>query len=98
MSSQGYTRHIRMSDLDVHNLHIWRTVMSKAWDDEQFRQTLLNNPTEVLTQHGFRVPAGATVRIVQDTQTERHLILPSKPTPNLMVDELGANLDFDPGF
>lgn len=97
-SSQGYTRHIQMTDEEVQNLHAWKAIVAKAWTDDDFRKALIADPNKVLAENGFKVPAGVTFNIVEDTQTERNLILPPSPGPGVSVIELGKNSDYDPGF
>lgn len=97
-SNEGYTRHIRMSDEEVRNLHAWKGIVAKAWTDDQFRTALIANPDKVLAENGFQIPAGLGFQIVEDTDTVRHLILPPRPAPGVSVTELGKNSDYDPGF
>lgn len=97
-TSQGYTRHIQMTDEEVHNLHIWKTIVARAWTDDDFRQELLADPNRVLAENGFKLPAGVTFRIAEDSDQVRHIILPPKPAPGASVSELGKNSDYDPGF
>lgn len=47
-TSQGYTRHIQMNDDEVHNLHVWKTIVARAWIDDDFRQDLVSDPNRVL--------------------------------------------------
>lgn len=97
-TNQGYTRHIRMSDDEVHNLHVWKSIVTRAWTDDQFRQSLLADPAKVLAESGFKVPSGVDFKVVEDSDTQRHLILPPRPTPGVSVTDLGKNSDYDPGF
>ncbi len=96
--SKGYTRHIDMTDEQVHNLHVWKTVVSRAWTNDEFRQELLTNPNKVLAEHGYQIPHGVQFKIVEDSSGERHLTLPSKPDINLEVSDLGRHADYDPNF
>ncbi|ACY19267.1 NHLP leader peptide family RiPP precursor [Haliangium ochraceum] len=97
-TNQGYTRHIQMTDEEVRNLHVWKSIVTRAWTDDAFRQELLNDSTRVLEQNGFSIPAGVNFAVVEDTDQQRHLILPPKPGPGVTVSELGKNSDYDPGF
>jgi hypothetical protein len=54
-------------------------VVAKAWTDEAFRQQLLAEPATVLREQGIDFPAGLEVRVVEDTEQVRHLVLPRRP-------------------
>ena len=54
-------------------------LVARAWQDEAFKQRLLADPQAVLQEHGLPVPAGKTVRVVEDTADTMHLVLPPKP-------------------
>ncbi|WP_428262684.1 NHLP leader peptide family RiPP precursor [Haliangium sp.] len=97
-TSQGYTRHIQMTDEEVKNLHAWKSIVAKAWTDDAFRKALMSDPNQVLTDNGFVIPAGVSFSVVEDTDTARHLILPPTPAPGASVTELGKNSEYDPGF
>jgi hypothetical protein len=62
-------------------------VVAKAWQDEAFKQRLLNDPHGVLQEHGVQVPAGTQVRVVEDTDQVAHLVLPQRP-PDLTDEQL----------
>jgi nitrile hydratase len=63
-------------------------VLITAWHDEAFKQRLLGNPDAVLQEHGFPLPAGKAVRVVENTAETVHLILPVKPNAELSEQEL----------
>jgi hypothetical protein len=54
-------------------------VVAKAWQDEAFRQRLARDPKGVLQEHGIELPAGAEVRVVEDTDQVVHLVVPQRP-------------------
>ena len=62
-------------------------VVAKAWQDEGFKQRLVANPKTVLGEHGLAVPAGVTVRVVEDTADTFHLVLPPKPASGELPDD-----------
>ena len=64
-------------------------VVAKAWQDEAFKQRLLNDPHGVLLEHGVQVPAGAQVRVVENTDEAHHLVLPQPPR-DLSIEQLDA--------
>lgn len=55
-------------------------LIAKAWADEAFKQRLLADPAAVLQAEGLVLPAGLTVKVVEDTHQLVHLVLPPKPT------------------
>ena len=59
-------------------------IIAKAWADEKFKERLVQSPAEVLAEHGIVLPEGAQIKILQDTDTEKHFVLPSKPTAENM--------------
>jgi hypothetical protein len=62
-------------------------VVAKAWTDEAFKQRLLAEPAAVLQEQGVAVPAGTEVRVVEDTERLRHLVLPSRPAEGELSEE-----------
>lgn len=54
-------------------------VITKAWNDESFKQRLLTDTMAVLKEEGVDVPAGLEVRAVENTEKLVHMIIPLKP-------------------
>jgi hypothetical protein len=54
-------------------------VIGRAWADPAYKAKLLQDPHAVLTEAGVNVPAGGKVRVVEDTATIKHFILPAAP-------------------
>lgn len=54
-------------------------VITKAWNDESFKQRLLADTMAVLKEEGVDVPAGLEVRAVENTEKLVHMIIPMKP-------------------
>lgn len=55
------------------------SVVSKAAGDPAFRAQLLANPSATLQSAGVEIPAGAKVKVVEDTQSARYLIVSARP-------------------
>lgn len=55
------------------------SVVSKAAGDPAFRAQLLANPSATLQSAGVQIPAGAKVKVVEDTQSVRYLIVSARP-------------------
>lgn len=52
---------------------------ARAWSDESFKQKLLSDPVEALKEAGIEVPAGKTVRVLENTDTEFNIVLKQRP-------------------
>ena len=63
-------------------------LIARAWSDEKFKARLLAEPAAVLAQNGIDVPAGREVRVVEDTDTIAHLVLPLPPSDELGDEQL----------
>lgn len=57
-----------------------RQIIAKTWVDEDFKQRLLLDPVATLNAEGLEIPAGLEVRVVENTDSVYHLVLPAKPT------------------
>lgn len=57
----------------------WAKIVAMAWADEGYKARLRAEPAAVLAEEGLEVPAGVAVRILEDTETEIHLVLPAPP-------------------
>src|SRR5262245_583189 len=75
----------QMSDRDLKK---WSQLIAEAWSDDKVKESLVQNPTSVLQQHGIEVPPGIEIKVVENTQNVAHLILPAKPAGD--VTELNA--------
>jgi nitrile hydratase alpha subunit len=62
-------------------------IIAKAWMDEGFKQRLLSDPAASLKEEGVEIPPGVEVRIVEDTDSVQHLVLPMKPSSKELSDE-----------
>jgi hypothetical protein len=61
-------------------------VVDRSATDPAFRQQLLSTPGATLQAVGVDVPLGSEVRVVENTDGLRHLILPKRP-PGFQDDE-----------
>ena len=55
-------------------------VIAKCWSDEIFKRKLLTDPAATLKEEGAELPAGLTVKAVENTDKVFHLVIPAKPT------------------
>jgi hypothetical protein len=61
---------------------------ARAWSDDAFKKRLLSDPISVAKEYDIPVPPGSEIRIVEDTPTLRHFILPPRPPAEELSDEL----------
>ena len=55
-------------------------IAEKAWKDEAFHKEILANPAKLYEQHfGEPLPPGMTLKVLEDTATTVHFVLPAKP-------------------
>jgi len=54
-------------------------IQAKAMRDDAFRRSLVRNPRKALTEEGMKIPAGVRVRVVQNSASTFHLVIPGKP-------------------
>jgi len=52
-------------------------IIAKALKDESFKKQLIADPAAVLKAEGIEVPEGKTVKVVADTESVRHVVLPA---------------------
>jgi hypothetical protein len=54
-------------------------IIAKAWADEDFKARLIADPVAVLKAESMHVPEGLTLKVVENTKTLAHFVLPAKP-------------------
>lgn len=62
-------------------------IVSKAWVDDVFKYKLLSDPAKVLRSEGVSIPQGVEIRIVQDTDNVRHVVMPVRPSLQELTEE-----------
>jgi hypothetical protein len=55
-------------------------LIAKCWSDDGFKQKLLADPHATLKSEGVDVPAGMTVKAVENSDKLVHLVIPPAPT------------------
>jgi hypothetical protein len=63
-------------------------VIAKAWREPAFKAKLIADPRAILAEAGVSIPAGVTVKVLEDTTTHLHFVLPPKPTGQLSDEAL----------
>lgn len=64
--------------------------IARAWADPDYKSRLLASPSDALAETGIEVPAGMTVKVVENTSDTQHLVLPVAPPEagEVSMDEL----------
>src|SRR4051812_12168553 len=64
-------------------------LIAKAWADENFKKKLLSDPAATLRAEGvvLKLPSGASLRAVENTEKTLHLVIPARPA-DLSDEEL----------
>jgi Nitrile hydratase, alpha chain len=62
-------------------------VIAKAWSDEGFKARLLADPVATLKAEGVAVSPGVQVRVVENTDSVVHFVLPLKPKRGHLSEE-----------
>ncbi|HMD87029.1 MAG TPA: NHLP leader peptide family RiPP precursor [Terriglobia bacterium] len=61
-------------------------IIAKAWMDDGFKARLISEPRVTLQAEGQELPPGVEIRVVADTETVQHLVLPVRPSDLSMTD------------
>jgi hypothetical protein len=73
----------------------WSQIVARAWADEVFKQRLMTDPRAVLREHGLELAPETEVRVVEDTETVHHFVLPPNPVGELTEEELSPTAGAD---
>lgn len=66
----------------------WQKTIAKAWADPAFKRKLIADPREILVAEGVHLSPAATIKVVENTATVTHLVLPPPPDGDLSEAEL----------
>jgi nitrile hydratase alpha subunit len=73
-----------------------RQLIAKCWADEGFKQKVLADPAATLTSEGVELPAGLSIKAVENTDKVFHLVIPARPT-DLSDEDLDMVVGGSPG-
>ena len=62
-------------------------LIAKCWADEGFKRKLLADPAATLKAEGAELPAGLSIKAVENTDKVFHLIIPAKPSAAELSEE-----------
>lgn len=64
-------------------------IIRKCWNDPEFKKQLLAQPIETLKSIGVTIEEGVDVKVLEDTETLLHFVIPSQ-SANLDDDDLSS--------
>jgi hypothetical protein len=94
-SKSTVTRHEELTAAEVTRHLAWRMIVTRASQDPAFKARLMSSTNDVFKEYGVDVPAGMTIKVVEDSATEKHVVLPAASHE---VTELKSGDCCDPGF
>jgi hypothetical protein len=77
-----------MAEFEAHGKKVAQ-FFARAWRDEALKSQLKSDPKGTLRAHGFNVPDDVDVRVLEDTSTVRHVVLPAPPATSVSHDDPG---------
>ena len=69
-------------------------LIANCWSDEDLKQRLLADPEATLKLKGVEIPAGLSVKVLENTKNLYHLVIPLKPA-ELADDDLSKIVKID---
>jgi hypothetical protein len=57
---------------------IYATIVARAWEDEDFKQSLIDNPTVICREEGMDIPDDKTIDLRLDTVDATHVVIPAE--------------------
>ena len=74
---------------DEQNVNLEAKLIARAWQDDAFRQALVNDPKATIEREfGTRIPEGVNVHVHEQSENSLHLVVPQPPEGELSVEEL----------
>lgn len=66
---------------------IEQRLITKAWQDDDFKQLLVNNPRAAMKSEGIEFPESFEIRAVEETPNTVYIVLPTKPSTSEELSE-----------
>ena len=63
-------------------------IIVRAWQDDSFKEELVNNPEAALNSEGISLPESIEVEVFEENANTLYIILPPKPSEDLSDAEL----------
>jgi len=61
-------------------------ILARAWSDPAFKEQLLRDPS-ILKAYGWQWPANVQLKVMEETDNVRYLLLPRPPTQEELSEE-----------
>lgn len=62
-------------------------VMARAWSDDAYKARLQEDPASVLKDAGIDIPPDINLKVVENTSSIRHIVLPAPPPEGELAEE-----------
>ena len=62
-------------------------LIAKCWTDKGFKQKVLADPAATLKAEGMELPAGLSIKALENTDKMFHLVIPAKPADLDLTDD-----------
>ena len=63
-------------------------IIDKALRDPKFKAKLISDPHAALSEAGVTIPSGTKVKVVENTATLHHIVLPVAPSREISEESL----------
>ena len=70
-------------------INTWQDIVARTWEDEEFKQRLIDEPDAVLAENGMNLPQGVHAVIVENDPNRIHFVLP-RPVEEHLGDTAGT--------
>jgi nitrile hydratase alpha subunit len=62
-------------------------IVERAWKDQSFKTSLLQNPQAALASMNIKIPAGMNVHVHEEKGNDVHLVIPRDPSNSELSDD-----------
>ena len=85
-----------MTQTNQDDAAIYATIMTKAMRDPAFKAQLLSDPHAALKGAGFAVRDGMTIKVIENTESQVHIVLPASHVKlsNADLDKVAGGIDW----
>ncbi|WKJ91334.1 NHLP leader peptide family RiPP precursor [Methylomonas montana] len=73
----------------------YSAIVARAWSDPNFRESLIRDGQTTLKQLGISLGEGVIVKVVEDTESIVHLVIPRRPI-DISDDDIRAIINGNP--
>ena len=75
-----------MPDRNTHQ-KIWAKIVTKAWEDGDYKARLLADPAAILRAEGIELAPGVEVKIAEATENQVWFVLPAQSSGTVIAGE-----------